>query len=490
MTSLPPQPNRGGRLILRGGLANAGGFLIRFGARFGFLFIGARLFGAEALGAYVIALAMVELGVMVGGLGARWLVFQWIDEREPGRPPLHAIADAALLVSVGAAIIAAGVAAAAWLLPASLLAPGTALALLLLAPAIWLQALVELSLAATRWTEAVRYDVIGKSVIQPWVGIFAAFAAWLAGWEQAGLPFSYLAASIAALGYSLWGLSRCFSLSDAAGWHPSGERLAAMARHGTPTMLAEASDGLAGRFDLWLVGALLGEAPAGIYGLAKQIAIVVRQVRQSVDGLLVPLVARTVARAGEAAAGAAVATAARFVLVIPSPVLIVFAAVGAPLLAEFGEPFRAGATALLLLGLAEAVQSAFGMGDLIFAYRRPRAGLAVTLAALALAAILAPFLIERLGISGAAGAILAGQMLRAIARRLLLRRRFGVAVPLAPTAVLLAITAGGVALAQALHFWPGIALLAGLATFGVLVSAWHRMSGTPLLPHGFVDESP
>lgn len=72
-------------MILRGGGANALGFLIRFGARFGFLFAGAQLYGASLLGAYAIALAVVELGVMAGGVGARWLIFQWIDEHGPGR---------------------------------------------------------------------------------------------------------------------------------------------------------------------------------------------------------------------------------------------------------------------------------------------------------------------------------------------------------------------------------------------------------------------
>ena len=266
MTS-PFASDRGGRLILRGGLANAAGFLVRFGARFGFLLVGARLFGVESLGAYAIALAAVELGVMAGGLGSRWLVFQWIDEREAGRPPLHPVLDAASLAAFGSLCVALPVAGAAWFLPSSFLAPRTALALLILAPTILLQALVELLLAATRWTQAVRFDVIGKSVVQPWVGIVAAFAAYAAGWSAAGLALSYVAASLAALGYAIWGVSRCFPVTERTGWRPSRARLTAMARHGAPTMLGEAADGVAARLDLWLIGALLGEAAAGVFGL-------------------------------------------------------------------------------------------------------------------------------------------------------------------------------------------------------------------------------
>ena len=215
-----------------------------------------------------------------------------------------------------------------------------------------------------------------------------------------------------------------------------------------------------------------------------------RQVRLSVDGLFVPLVARTVSRLGAAATGAAIASAVRLVLIVQLPVLVVFAAVGAPLLGLFGAPYREGAAALLLLGVAEAVQGAFGMGDLLFTYRRPGTGLAVTIAGILLAAALAVPLIGAIGLGGAAAAILAGQLMRAAVRRHMLRRGLAVRVPLAWTAAIVAIGGTAIGVALLLRERPAVALLAGLGSFALLLLVWRRASGMALMPHGFVDESP
>ncbi len=60
-----------GKVILRGARATASGFVVRFGARIGFLFIAARLFGVELFGAYTLAVAAVEVAVTIGGLGSK-----------------------------------------------------------------------------------------------------------------------------------------------------------------------------------------------------------------------------------------------------------------------------------------------------------------------------------------------------------------------------------------------------------------------------------
>ncbi|KKI19571.1 lipopolysaccharide biosynthesis protein [Sphingomonas sp. Ag1] len=476
-------------MILRGGGVNALGFLIRFGARFGFLFAGAQLYGASLLGAYAIALAVVELGVMAGGVGARWLIFQWIDERGRGRAPRHVVMDAVLLAGCASTILWIAVAAAALLVPATTLAPQTATALLWLAPTILIQVLIEVLLAATRWRREIRYDVIGKSVIQPWIGIVVALLAWVAGARTIGLPLSYLVASLVVLAYALLAVRRVLPRSDAP-YRPSRQRLRRMASQGLPTMISEVSDGLVARIDLWLVGALLGQAAAGIYGVVKQIAIVPRQVRQSIDGMLVPLVSNTLAQAGEIGAGRAIGSAIRLLLVIQLPLLIALAVVGAPLLELFGKGFGAGAGALLLLTGAEIVQGSFGVADLIFAYRRPRLGLRVTLLGVAVAGLLASVLIPAFGMAGAAGAVLGGYAARALARRIVLRRVFGIVATPGVAAIPLAIGAAAMGAVLALHRLPPAALVAGLGTYAISLLAWRRASGITFLPTGFVDESP
>ena len=83
------------RLILRGSRSAAFGLVIRLGARVLFLFLAARLFGAALFGAYSLAVAVVEVGVIVGGLGTKRILFKLLDEDRSGRPPIHVVLDAA-----------------------------------------------------------------------------------------------------------------------------------------------------------------------------------------------------------------------------------------------------------------------------------------------------------------------------------------------------------------------------------------------------------
>ena len=189
-------------------------------------------------------------------------------------------------------------------------------------------------------------------------------------------------------------------------------------------------NGLFTGVDLYLVGILLGEGPAGIYGMARQIRTPVRQVRQSFDGLLNPIIARTLVGAGPAETGAATAAAARLILALQLPILIALVFAGVPLLAWFGPDFAAGYWALLLLAGADMIQGAFGVSDLIILYRRPLAQLRITAANIVVNLIAGALLIVPLGSHRrrALGAV--GVLAGALIRRLSLRAHFGISTAL------------------------------------------------------------
>src|SRR5919199_1220361 len=175
-----------GRLILRGGQATAAGFGGRLAARLLFLFVAGRLFGPAPFGAYVLAVEAVELAVSVGSLGMKKIVFQLLDA--PGdRPSGHVLLDSALLVALASALLAAAMMAAARLLPEAWLPAGSSAALFWLAPMVAGQSLLDLFLAATRWRHAIRFEVVARSLVEPWALLAAAAAAWAAGLRGEGL---------------------------------------------------------------------------------------------------------------------------------------------------------------------------------------------------------------------------------------------------------------------------------------------------------------
>ena len=465
---------------MRGATASAGGLVVRLGARLVFLVVAAQLYGAALFGAYALAVAAIELAVAIAGLGMKKLLFQHLDERGQ-RHEAHVLADALALVAMTGAALAAALMAAVALLPAGLMTANAAAALFWLAPMIACQALLDVLLAATRWKHLIRYEVAGRSLVEPYAAVIAAAGAFYAGFEASGLLIGYWCGTLAALAFALLGVRRSFALADLRLWRARGRRFAGLARHAAANTAADALSGLIVRLDLYLVGILLGERAAGIYGMARQLALPIRQVRQSFDGLLTPLVARTLQAGGPPVAARAVASAARLILALQLPMVIGMIAVGYPLLRWLGPEFAAGWVAAVLLAGAETVQGAFGIGELLFVYRRPRLGLGIMLVTIALSLAAGFAMTLAWGLTGAAAAVLVANAVRAAARRAALRRSLGVAVPLrhslGPT---LAGAAGAAAAAAALPQGWLAATLIGLGLYLALLLGWQRLTGQRL----------
>ena len=429
-TGAPAGDGKAQRLILRGGGSAAAGLVIRFAARLIFLFIAARLYGTILFGAYSLAVAIVELAVAAGLLGMKRLLFKLLDEDDSGRPPAHVVLDAAFVVAAASLAIAAAL-MIALAFPAVRWAAGeTGFALMLIAPMIAGQALLDLFTAATRWKHRMRYEVIARSIVEPYAALAATAAAWLAGFDETGLLIGYWAGTLLALAYAVSGARRSFGGFGLRGYRLPRGRAGAILREGAVPTVSDGASALFGRLDLYLVGLFLGEAPAGIYNVARQVRTPIRQIRQSFDGLLTPIIARTLATRGTARTGQAVASAARMILAFQLPALLAVAVLGWPLLQWLGPEFAAGYLALVLLAAAETIQGAFGVGDLILLYRQPLLVLRITLAAVAVNLVAGWALIEAMGITGAALSVLIAIAASAAVRRMSLKSRFGIEVPL------------------------------------------------------------
>lgn len=472
------------RLVVRGGGAAAFGYLIRLGARLLFLLLAARLFGAALFGAYSLAIAAIELAVAIGGLGMKRYLFRLLEEQEQSRAPAHIVADAAIAVALVSALLAGGLAVLALSLPSQLLAPNTAFALAVAAPMVVGQALLDLLCAASRWLKTMRVEVAARSLVEPYAAIAALAAAALLGFDQAGLAISYWAGTLAALLYATLAVRRRFEAAPKR-YRPSWNRLKATIGEAALPAASDLINALFTRLDIYLVGGLLGEAPAGIYNMARQIRTPIRQVRQSFDGMLTPVLARTLAMRGPQQSGLASASATRLMLAIQLPMLIVMVAIGQPLLDWLGPEFGAAYWPLVILAGAETILAAFGVGDLILLYRRPGLGMSVMALGIAVTIGATLLLIGPMGLDGAALAVLFAVTSSALLRRLLLSWAFGVTVPIGHGAGPMLAALPAAALAAIIMLFAPIAdpwrdllaAVAGLAVYWVALRLWLRTTG-------------
>jgi len=469
------------KILLRGSASTVAGFAIRFGARALFLLIAGHLYGVESYGAYSIAVAVVELATAVAGLGSKRMIFKLLDERAEGRPALHVVLDSALLVAGVGLSIAAAIILTLLVLPVGMVAAETRLALMLIAPMIAGQALLDLTLAATRWHQVMRYEVAGRSIVEPYAATAATFLAYLAGMTATGLALGYCAGTLAALGFAGFGTLRLYAGDRGQGYRPNRARLIGMLRSASWPTLSDGLNALSGRLDVFIVGFLLGQSPAGIYAMARQIRVPVRQVRQSFDGMLTPLIARTLASGGPIETGKAAASVGRFILAIQFGILIALIALGKPFLGSLGQGFAVGYSAMIILTIAEAIQGAFGVSDLLFLYRRPMITVSITAVTIVINAVAAFLLVGPFGVIGAAAAVLIANLAAILWRRIALQRLFGVrtglgynvgpilAAAVAGTAAMLAVQAIGSGYGLAGNI---AAAVAGLALYIGLLRGW------------------
>lgn len=189
------------------------------------------------------------------------------------------------------------------------------------------------------------------------------------------------------------------------------------ARSLIPASFSDFLTSLAQRIDLYLVGFLLGDAPAGVYGVLRQLRTPVLQVRQAFDGILTPLTARTMKTDGDVTTGEATAAATRVILTIQLGLVLLMAAAGDALLDLFGAHYATGYAALLAMVLAETVNGAFGVSELILYYRRPALALKVNAILISVAAIGTPLLTPKFGLLGASLAMLIAAVIAAVLRR-------------------------------------------------------------------------
>jgi len=192
---------------------------------------------------------------------------------------------------------------------------------------------------------------------------------------------------------------------------------------------------------------------------------------------------------GAGGTGEALASTTRLILVIQLPILVALFAIGPRLMSWLGHGFAAGYWPLVILAAAEVLQSALGVGDLVFVYLRPRIGLYLTLVSIAVGIATALLLIPRDGITGAAFALFAAYALRTILRSLVLRTRFALAI--SPAHLAGPFAAAALAACSVLLVPNDVlATAAALACYAVLLLVWLRASGQNLSLSGFAAERP
>jgi O-antigen/teichoic acid export membrane protein len=186
--------------LARGGRTSFIGYVLRLAARFPFLFIAGRLYGAEALGRFAYATMVVELVAMLATLGLKRGLAEDMAHRGSTDGESHALYDA-LLLSLLAAL---GGAALLIAVPQIVFPTGAVTGWGRLFPLIIIAIVVsDICLAALAFRHDIAATVRARSLVEPWVLSIASLALAFTLFKPEGLISAYVLSMVAAAAASL-----------------------------------------------------------------------------------------------------------------------------------------------------------------------------------------------------------------------------------------------------------------------------------------------
>jgi len=384
----PVEPGRQDRsqediaALAKGGRTNFLGFFLRLAGRIPFLFIASRspAYGAEALGRFALALIVVELFAMVCSLGEKRGLAQRLTETDE----LHAnvIADG-MLVSF---LLACTVATFFWAVPAPLYPGGHYTEIdRLVVLAIPAMALTEIWLAALAYKLNVKATVWSRAIVEPWaISIAAAVMIWIA--PQSGLSIAYVVSVLAAALTALIPCVRAYGLPR--GWRPVPSRMIRLMVRSIPITTADVVEWGTRRVDVYILGLFAPAAAVGVYYTAQQVASLPQKLKTSFEPVLGPVITRNVRDKDYAAIARQVCQVGFWIVAAQAGIALALGIPGEGVMGLFGPNFVGGTGALAFLLLAEVVASPAVVSEAALIYLAKLRNMAVSVATIALQALL------------------------------------------------------------------------------------------------------
>ena len=335
--------------LAKGGRTNIAGFALRLLARLPFLFIAGRIYGADLVGRFAIAVVVVELAALVATLGLKRGLAQALARAD--RPHACVVWDAMAVAAVASLVASAVLVAFPQVMYPNTPVTGLDrwLPIIILASA-W----SDVSLAALAYRRNVKAAVTARAVVEPWT---ISVAAWAFSYFtiRDGLVLSYVASMIAALLASIVPFVRSYGIPQ--GWSPHLRPLWRLTRVNVPLAGADAIEWGTRNVDRFILGLVFEPKVVGIYYMAQQVASLPGKLKTSFDPILAPVVTEALARDDKPAIAAQVRQVAFWIVAAQLGLALMGSIPGEAVMGVVGPAFVAGTVALAFLLFAEVFAS-------------------------------------------------------------------------------------------------------------------------------------
>lgn len=384
-----------------------GGFLFGQASRFAFNLLVARALGAEALGTYAIAIAVIQIAevLAVAGLDSALLRFVNLYQRDPLRQKavIASALKTSLVLSIAVALLLLLFSGAI----ASLFNGSRLLQLVICcyAAAIPFNAATQLYGHATQGFQKLHPKIIATQVVAPLLLLLLTILFRSTAGHDEALLFPFALASAGAFFWIRPTLERITGVVTPDILRARSDR--PMLAYALPFMGVSLLSMMTHWLDVVMLGMFTDTATVGIYHPAARTAGLIRAVLLAFSGIAAPMIAELHAGRERVEIERIYRMVTRWIIAVVIPPVLLFTLLPGPVLELFGPRFAPGSTVLLLLTVASFLQVSFGLSSTVLAMTGySRLSFLNALGAFVLQVSLNYLLIPLMGINGAALATL------------------------------------------------------------------------------------
>lgn len=364
----------------------------------------ARLYGKSVYGAYLSALAVMDVMCRGGTGGADKAMLRYVAASRAAGD------DAGVRSAIGAGLRLNIAVAGAFALALALGAPriarslgesSLAPALRILAPLPLLTGAVWILIQATLAARITKANFFVRGVAEPFLLLVAGVIAWLLGGGLIGLVTAQVASSFIALVLAVVVVRRALRPHEMARVL-SAPRVYGFVRFSLPIAISEMLNAVVQRADILILATLKGAEAAALYGAADLLTRAIASIRYAFDSIVAGVLSETLHLGELQRLEYNLRLAIRWVVSAAAPIAVTVVVLRQDLLGIlFGSSYVAGAGVLVALTLNHFVNASLGLsGWLLMVAGRSRLSMLNNLIAAAFNVPAAYLLTIRFGIVG------------------------------------------------------------------------------------------
>ncbi len=388
----------------------------------------ARVLGPVAYGLYAIGVSVFRTLLIIAPLGFDQAVLRFGARLPPEQPALR---QGTVLQSLAAATAAGtglgiGLVAAAPFLTAQLFGKPALLQILIWAGiGVPFATVLSVAASATRLAQKVEYMIASQELGQPLANLFLLVAILPLGLTAQGATACSTGSYALAACLAVWFACRVAGLRPGRLLRPSFQPMGRLLSFAIPASLAGVAGASLQVMDRLALGVFRPPEEAGIYLAIAQPAFAFAMIAGGINTMFSAMVPSLEARREQL--GYLFSVSTRWSIYLGTPIFLVIWSCADPILhVLYGDTYRAGSTALVILTSGQFLNAAVGpTAALLLMTGRQKAWLGVIGSAMALDIMLCLVLIPSRGVVGASLASLASMALLPLAGTILVRFETG-----------------------------------------------------------------